>query len=193
MMEMYDKPLIKQLTVYTPFSPQERTKHQQMLTFLTRNENGFHSKYLPGHITGSAWITNLRKTKVLMTHHIKLEKWLQLGGHADGSRDILSVALREAEEESGLDSVRPLSLHIFDVDVHTIPERKHFPNHFHYDVRFLFEADETEPFHVSDESFNLQWMDLEEVQIFNDEDSIMRLVEKTKMMNLIGFLESGYW
>ena len=192
-MEMYNNSLVKQLTVYTPFNMQEKARHQQILTFLARYENGFHSKHLPGHITGSAWVVNSRKTRTLMTHHIKLEKWLQLGGHADGSRDILGVAFREAEEESGLDSVRPLSLNIFDVDVHAIPERKNFPNHFHYDVRFLFEADETEPFHVSNESFNLQWIDLEEVKRFNDEDSIMRLVGKTEMMNLMGFLESGSW
>jgi len=190
---MHRKSLIEQLTVYTPFDSQERAKHQQMLAFLSRNKNGFQNTHLPGHITGSAWVLDSSKTKVLMTHHVKLGKWLQLGGHADGLEDILGVALREAEEESGLDFIQPLSLHIFDVDVHAIPERKHFPNHFHYDVRFLFEADETEPFHVSHESFNLQWIDLEEVRRFNDEDSILRLVEKSERMNLMSFLESGYW
>ncbi|MBN2017843.1 MAG: NUDIX hydrolase [Candidatus Cloacimonetes bacterium] len=190
---MYGKSLIEQLTVYTPFDIQERAKHHQMLSFLSRNENGFHNKNLPGHVTGSAWILDSSRKKVLMTHHIKLEKWLQLGGHADGSGDILSVALREAEEESGLHSVKPLSFYIFDVDVHAIPERKNFPNHFHYDVRFLFDADETEPFRVSDESFNLQWINIEDVRRFNDEDSILRLVEKSETMNLLRFLESGYW
>jgi len=190
---MHTKSLIEQLTVYIPFDSQERAKHQQMLEFLSRNENGFHSKHLPGHITGSAWVLDSTKTKVLMTHHIKLGKWLQLGGHADGSKNILEVAFREAEEESGLDSIQPLSLHIFDVDVHAIPERKHFPNHFHYDVRFLFEANENEQFHVSHESFSLQWIDLEEVRRFNDEDSILRLVEKSERMNLMSFLENGYW
>ena len=193
MIELYDKSLVEQLTVYSPFNIQEKTSHRQILSFLMRNSNGFHSKHLPGHITGSAWVINRGKTKVLMTHHIKLEKWLQLGGHADNSQDILGVALREAEEESGLSSVRPLSLNIFDIDVHAIPERKHFPNHFHYDVRFLFEADEFETFHVSDESFNLQWITLDEVQRFNDEDSVLRLVEKSKSINLMSFLEGGYW
>ena len=40
--------------------------------------------------------------RVLLTHHRKLDRWLQLGGHADGDRDLARVALKEAEEESGL-------------------------------------------------------------------------------------------
>ncbi len=190
---MKQRSLIEQLTIYTPFDAQERSKHQQMLIFLSKNTKAFHSKYLPGHVTGSAWVLDSSKIKVLMTHHVKLEKWLQLGGHADGQYDVLAVAMREAFEETGLLSLEPLSNNIFDVDVHTIPERKNFPQHFHYDVRFLFHADEVEPFHISNESYNLQWISMEDVSRFNDEDSVIRLIAKSERMNLIHFLDTGYW
>lgn len=185
--------LIEQLTIYNPFDEQERFKHRQMLIFLSKNSKGFQRKHLPGHVTASAWVLDSSKSKVLMTHHVKLEKWLQLGGHADGQNDMLSVAFREAMEESGLISIEPLHENIFDVDVHMIPEQKNFPAHFHYDVRFLFHADETEPFHISNESYNLQWISLEDISRFNDEDSIIRLITKSEQMNLMQFLDSGYW
>src|SRR5262245_26097513 len=78
----------------------------------------------PGHLTGSAWIVSPDRSQTLLTHHRKLGKWLQLGGHADGDGDLLAVALREAREESGLEQMRVLSAAIFDVDRHWIPERQ---------------------------------------------------------------------
>src|SRR5882724_8687217 len=72
----------------------------------------------PGHLTGSAWIVSPDRTRTLLTHHHKLDKWLQLGGHADGDGDLLAVALREAREEGGLTRLRPVSTEIFDFDRH---------------------------------------------------------------------------
>ena len=94
--------------------------------------------------------------RVLLTHHRKLGRWLQLGGHADGDRDLARVALREAEEESGLRGlvVEPA---IFDLDRHWIPERGAEPGHWHYDVRYVVRATGGEDFIVSDESHALAW------------------------------------
>ena len=64
---------------------------------------------LSGHLTGSAWIVDASRTRTLLTHHRKLDKWLQLGGHADGDPDLLAVALREGREESGLTRLRPVT------------------------------------------------------------------------------------
>ena len=88
-----------------------------------------------GHITGSAWVVDPAGSRLLLTHHRKLGKWLQLGGHSDGEPDTLAVALREAREESGL-RVRPISNAVLDIDIHTIPALKGEPAHLHYDVRF---------------------------------------------------------
>lgn len=134
---------------------------------------------LKGHLTGSAWVVDRSRTQTLLTHHRKLDKWLQLGGHADGDPDLLAVALREAREESGLTHLRVTETEIFDLDRHWIPERKDVPAHFHYDLRFLFEADPAEPLIVTSESKDLAWVQLGEVVALNPEESMARLVRKT--------------
>jgi 8-oxo-dGTP pyrophosphatase MutT (NUDIX family) len=150
------------------------------LRFVERNPDCLLRSCVPGHLTGSAWIVDPARTRTLLTHHLKLDKWLQLGGHADGDGDLAAVALREAQEESGLAGVRLVSAEIFDLDRHLIPARKSDPEHFHYDLRFLVEADPNEPFVVSSESKDLAWMELDRVTALNPEESMARMVRKTK-------------
>lgn len=133
----------------------------------------------PGHLTGSAWVVSPDRTRTLLTHHHKLDKWLQLGGHADGDPDLLAVALREAREESGLTNVRAVSAEIFDVDRHWIPARKSDPGHWHYDLRFLIEADPAEALVISSESKDLAWVEVARVTALNAEESMARMVRKT--------------
>jgi len=133
----------------------------------------------PGHLTGSAWIVDAERRKTLLTHHRKLDKWLQLGGHADGDPDLLAVALREAAEESGLSKLTPISTNIFDVDRHWIPERQADPGHYHYDLRFAIEADPAEPLTVTNESKDLAWVEIAKVTVLNPEESMARMVRKT--------------
>ncbi|WP_300615181.1 NUDIX hydrolase [Dokdonella sp.] len=115
-----------------------------------------------GHFTGAAWLVSADGARVLLTHHRKLDRWLQLGGHADGDADLARVALREAEEESGLGDlvVEPA---IFDLDRHRIPARGDEPEHWHYDVRHVVRATGSEDFVVSEESYALAWRDIGEL------------------------------
>lgn len=131
-----------------------------------------------GHITGSAWVVNAAGDEVLLTHHRKLDRWLQLGGHADGESDVLAVAMKEAEEESGLTDFSPLGSGIFDIDIHLIPERKGEPAHFHYDVRYVLRANGCLDFTVSEESHDLRWVKPDEVKTLTTESSMMRMVAK---------------
>lgn len=114
---------------------------------------------IAGHFTGSAWLVDRRGTRVLLTRHRKLDRWLQLGGHADGDRDLRAVALREAEEESGLAGL-VVEDAIFDIDRHRIPEHAGVPAHRHHDVRYVVHATNGEAFRVSDESHALAWRDI---------------------------------
>jgi 8-oxo-dGTP pyrophosphatase MutT (NUDIX family) len=115
----------------------------------------------------------------LLTHHLKLDKWLQLGGHADGDGDLAAVAGREAREESGLAGLRAVAPEVFDLDRHWIPPRKADSGHYHYDLRFLLEADPAEPLAISSESKALAWVELAAVATLNPEESVARMVRKT--------------
>lgn len=124
--------------------------------FLDSSPEVFHRHHEPGHFTGSAWLVSADGERVLLTHHRKLGRWLQLGGHADGDRDLARVALREAEEESGLADLQ-VEREIFDLDRHWIPARGDESGHWHYDVRYVVRAAGSERFSVSGESLALAW------------------------------------
>ncbi|MEK6780566.1 MAG: NUDIX hydrolase [Bacteroidota bacterium] len=169
-----DRPqLLKELQSYQTSFPEEKEYIRSFLELLTSND-AFHRTYLPGHITGSAWIINADKTKVLLVHHAKLNKWLQPGGHADGDDNVLRVA----EEETGLKQLTVIGEQIYDLDIHLIPTRKDFPQHFHYDIRFLVQADEKERIVVSEESHDVKWIPLLSLETYNSEPSIIRMKQK---------------
>ena len=144
---------------------------------------GDYSKLTPeqsrGHITGSAWIVNASKTKVLMTHHKKLDIWVQLGGHVDLNESVLQGATREAFEESGLKSIQLKDEMIFDLDAHRIPKNKEREEHTHFDVRFCFVADDAEELVITPESKDLKWVSFEDIEDYTNEESIRRMVRKT--------------
>jgi 8-oxo-dGTP pyrophosphatase MutT (NUDIX family) len=170
--------MVEMLKAYTPDDEGEREMLGRMIEFARSREDCCQRSLPVGHMTGSAWVVDRDKRHALMTHHRKLNRWLQMGGHADGSPDLLAVALREAREESGLVGLRVLSETPFDVDVHLIPERGAEAAHFHYDVRFLLEADRGESLVVSEESHALAWIPLGELS--GSGESILRMVRKTQ-------------
>lgn len=175
---MHREHLLAQLESYQPSDPYENQMREKTIAFVRENEDCFQRSLVIGHVTGSAFIVNFERTHILLTHHKKLNRWLQLGGHADGEGDILNVALREAEEESGLKDVKPISRDIFDVDVHVIPARKNETEHYHYDIRYLCEADSHIPLTISDESHDLVWVPVNSVLNYSEEQSILRMVYK---------------
>jgi 8-oxo-dGTP pyrophosphatase MutT (NUDIX family) len=150
------------------------------LRFVETEPNCLRRECTSGHLTGSAWVVSPDRTKVLLTHHRKLDKWLQLGGHADGEPDLWAVAEKEALEETGLPTIRAVSKRIFDLDRHAIPAHANVPAHFHYDLRFLFEADPSAPLLVSNESKSLAWVPLDQVSQLNPEASMLRMIGKTR-------------
>jgi 8-oxo-dGTP pyrophosphatase MutT (NUDIX family) len=159
--------------------PHEAAMTAEIICFVEERPDCLLRTCVPGHLTGSAWIVDAPRRRVLLTHHRKLDKWLQPGGHADGDPDLLAVALREAREETGLTRLKPVSMEVFDVDRHWIPPRGDAPGHWHLDLRFLVEADPEEELIVSDESHNLLWVDLARVAALNSEESMLRMVRKT--------------
>lgn len=158
--------------------PAQAEETALFLELLDDPENPFERARLTGHFTASAWLISADGQRLLLTHHRKLDRWLQLGGHADGDTDLQRVALKEAEEESGLTDLS-VEEGIFDLDRHWIPEHKNVPGHWHYDVRYVVRVRGLEAFVISDESNALEWRDIED--LFRDpslDPSIHRMAEK---------------
>ncbi len=158
-----DAALRAQLADYARRHPEHAGLADEFSTLLDDIENPFLRSRLAGHFTGSAWLVSADGERILLTHHRKLDRWLQLGGHADGERDLAKVALMEAEEESGLSGLVLEDGGLFDIDKHWIPERKDVPGHWHYDARYVVRALGSETFVVSEESLALAWRTVAEV------------------------------
>ena len=143
------------------------------LAFIGKESTCFERR-TGGHVTVSAWIVNHDHTQALLTHHRKLNKWLQLGGHADGNCNVHAVALKEAQEESGILHFEFVTADIFDVSIHTIPNSCQF----HYDVRFLLQALPGSHVKVSDESFDVRWVLFDDIHLYNNSYEITRMNNK---------------
>jgi 8-oxo-dGTP pyrophosphatase MutT (NUDIX family) len=176
---MHREQILRLLDNYPIIYDSDRTEVEKVRRFVQANPRCFERSLAEGHLTGSAWIVSPDRGRVLLTHHHKLDRWLQLGGHADGDPDIFAVAGREAREESGLRHIRSLSSAIFDIDVHGIPARPGAAGHYHYDIRFIFEADPAAPLIVSHESKELAWVVLTAITEPNFDWSIRRMARKT--------------
>lgn len=169
--------LERQLRLHQPHAEEQEfvTRCQWLLT----HSDCFQRYHLPGHFTGSAWITNPEHTHTLLVHHAKLNRWLQPGGHADGEEDLLAVALREAREETGVIRFEVKTSAFFDLDIHPIPARADFPAHDHYDVRFWLIADPSDKVEVSEESHDVRWISFHDLPHFTEEKSVHRLLQKS--------------
>lgn len=171
--------LLAHMDHYRDCFPTEAFVVERFKTLLNEQPNCFDRNcFNPGHITASAWVVDATGHRVLLTHHRKLERWLQLGGHTDGQEDTLASAAREAWEESGLADLTPWKSAIFDIDIHTIPARAEEPIHAHYDIRYAFQCNGNPAFTVSDESHALAWVSIRELQYYTQESSMLRMATK---------------
>jgi len=152
---------------------------------LLMEDHCFERKNLKGHFTGSCWVTNESFTQVLLLHHVKLDRWLQPGGHADGEEDLLAVAKKELVEETGINDVIAGRDQLFDIDIHEIPKRKNIPVHEHFDARFHFIVRDNISLVINEESNALQWVPIDQViNLTNGERSFERMVMKTKALTI---------
>lgn len=150
------------------------------IAFVEAQPNCLERSLPEGHITGSAWIHSPDGSRVVLIHHRKLDRWFQPGGHADGDPDVAAVALREAQEETGLPDLTLVSPAIFDVDIHPIPARGNVPAHLHYDIRFQLTSGQEIAFGESREVKAIRWVSLDEAEQLADSESISRMVRKSK-------------
>lgn len=181
---MHRKPLLDLLARYRAAHPTESACVDRVRALVESQRDCFERSCVPGHVTASAWLLSPDGERFLLTHHRKLDRWLQLGGHADGDPDVAAVALREAREESGLTDLRFGYAHDapvpVDIDVHVIPARGAEPAHEHHDVRFVLVAAPGQTIFASDESTALEWFEMNALEAVADDDSVLRLGRKVR-------------
>ncbi|MEO8359654.1 MAG: NUDIX domain-containing protein, partial [Vicinamibacteria bacterium] len=130
------------LSEHKAAEPREEMDRIRMAAFAKAHPNPFDRAIVEGHFTGSGLVISEDGASVLLLHHIKLQRWLQPGGHGEPGETVgENVAAREVTEETGLVArLHPTAPRPFDVDVHVIPARKLDPQHEHLDLRYLFVA-----------------------------------------------------
>jgi len=165
--------LQSQFLAHAVACPGEAEEARRFVALLGEGVRAFTRERLEGHFTASALLLSADGRRTLLTHHRKLGRWLQPGGHADGDVDLARVALTEASEESGLPGLR-VEGGIFDLDRHWIPERKGVPGHWHHDVRYVVRAGTDERYVVGEESNDLAWLDVGAVAADEAMDASLR-------------------
>ena len=167
--------LLELLGKYQPACSAQLQLKTDYAAFITANPDCCERHLAIGHLTGSAWLVSADGLRAVLMHHRKLNRWLQPGGHADGDADMARVALREAEEETGLTGLTVVP-EIFDLDRHEIAARGNEPAHWHYDMRFVVRAGGNEAFVQNAESLALVWREIAQMPGSEDLDhSIQRM------------------
>ncbi len=174
---------------YVPYNEQEEKDKEVMLKYLKDFSNVYTRENEYGHFTASSWIVNKDRTKVLMIYHNIYKSWGWTGGHADGETNLFNVAVKEAEEETGIKNLVPLKNGIFSLEILTVDGHvkrgKYVSSHVHLNVTYLFEADDTLPLRIKeDENSGVKWVDIDKAVELSTEPNMQvvykKLIDKLK-------------
>jgi 8-oxo-dGTP pyrophosphatase MutT (NUDIX family) len=179
--------LLARLARYRELFPAEDDAAARVQALVETHDDCLLRTCVPGHVTASAFVLDATRTQFLLTHHRKLDRWLQVGGHVDGEADARAAALREAREESGMVEFTVVAPDLdpgvpLDVDVHPIPARGSEPRHEHHDLRYLLIAGRGQDLVLSDESHALRWFPLAEFERVLTEANLLRLARKARQL-----------
>lgn len=182
----------EQIKAYTPSNEQEIKEKELILSYIDQFDNIFERENEMAHMTASSWLVNKERTKVLMIYHNIYNSWAWTGGHADGDRDLLHVAIKEAMEETGLTTVKPVTEDIFSLEIlgvnGHVKRGKFVGTHMHLNVTYLLEAEEKEALHVKpDENSGVKWVAIEEAVALSNEPYMKTIYQK-----LIKKLEANF-
>jgi 8-oxo-dGTP pyrophosphatase MutT (NUDIX family) len=178
--------LLEELRKYQPADETEERHQRAIVGHLVHAKAPLsRAKFKPGHITASLFIVDPKAAKLLLHHHRRLGRWLQMGGHLEGNEAPAAAALREGLEESGLRDLTLMVDRIFDVDVHGIPAHKDDPGHFHYDVRYVAATRKPKSIAMdAAESKELVWVDLDKaVELMNEEASTRAIAKIRRLLD----------
>lgn len=139
------------------------------------------------HVTASALVVDPRGRRVLLRWHARMQRWLQVGGHADpGESDPWTIAWREAREETGLDDLAPLVPALERVPVQvvivTVPASGDEPAHEHADIRYVFATDSPERSRAESPEATVRWVDFEEARVVVTEPNLLEFIDRVERL-----------
>ena len=153
--------LRQQLIAYRPWNEQEERDREELLRRLDSHEDLYTRANTAAHFTASAWVVSPDRKQVLMAYHRLYDSWAWLGGHADGDRDLLAVAMREVTEETGLRQLELLHPGIFSLECLTVDGHEkrgqYVPSHIHMNVTYLLGARDRALRQKPDENSGVAW------------------------------------
>ena len=166
--------LREKIEKYVPYNEQEEKDKNTILKYMDAFEDTLTRNNEFGHFTASAWVVNKERTKVLMIYHNIYKSWAWTGGHADGESDLLSVAVREVKEETGVENVKVLDDDIFSLEIVCVnghvKRGKYVSSHVHLNLTYLLEVDENEILRIKeDENSGVKWVPIDEVEVASSE------------------------
>ena len=153
--------MIGKIEAFRPGCEQEERDKELMLRFLREHEDAYLRSNTLAHMTASGWIISPDRRHVAMVYHNIYHSWSWTGGHADGEHDLLAVALREAQEETGIRRIHPVTEDIFSLECLAVAgHEKHgayVASHLHLNVTYLLQSEEETLREKPDENSDAGW------------------------------------
>ena len=154
---------VDEIRAYTPQNEQEAADQRLILEYIRLFPDNILTRDNEiAHLSSSGFVVNADGTRVLMAHHNIYRVWAWTGGHADGEGDLLSVALREAREETGLVHVAPVFPEIFSLETLWVEGHekrgRYVPSHVHLNVTYLLQSEDAALREKPDENSGVEWM-----------------------------------
>lgn len=166
---------INSIREYIPCNEQESKDKELILDAIENYDNLLTRENTIMHITSSGYVVNKKRDKVLMIYHKIYNSWAWTGGHADGEADLLHVAIKEAQEETGIENVKAVTENIFSIDVLNvnghIKRGEYVSCHLHLNVTYLLEADEDDKLVINEEETEgVKWLPIDKLEEYCSEE-----------------------
>lgn len=169
---------IKKIMDFNPANQQEIQDKKVILDYIEKFPNNILLRENEfAHITSSGFIMNKSMDKVLLVHHNIRNTWAWTGGHADGDSDFLHVAIKEAKEETGINTITALTEEIVSMDILPVfghmKRNKYVSAHQHLSIAYILIADENEKLVIKeDENSGVDWFSTDRFtkEYFDDSD-----------------------
>lgn len=178
-MKPFIQSILQTIELHCPIDPIEAAHKAAILAHFKQSADPMDSFcFEPGHATGSAWVMAKETQQFALIYHKTLDRWLQPGGHAEPEEpDLLTVSLREAQEELGI-VLDPTQASLLDLDVHRIPETKKYPSHLHFDFRYLC-LTQLQPLEPATDADRAEWFSLDQLSTLQLDPGIERMIQKS--------------